>query len=196
MKWSLIFLVLFASLAFGQGSEQDEELGDVPTLDLSDELKKLGHNQVNLGALMDEKVIPLFTKYLKESKISELSRDLTRSMVLETFKDRPIGKVFVKCPKCLEIFVDIIRDREAMPSLLQIFGRQKDLRNYGFFWFGGIVFLFFFKRMIFPKKWPFYKRWPVSLLINILFTILSFGIFYYLFREELGPTLRVVLGHF
>lgn len=183
-------------------AEQFEQIGaivpgeDGEVFDPMAELKKLGHDKIDLNTFLDAKVIPIFTRMLQESNIRNIPKEDVRKTVFESFKGQPLEKVFEHCPRCLDIFVDVIRDEKAMPSLLQIFHRKPDLKKFGLIWLGVLIAVFFLKRKIFPKTMPFYKKIPASILMSLFFTVVSFFIFYQMFKAETEPTLRIVLGHF
>lgn len=175
-----------------------EEIGTIVPEEMFDplaELKKLGHEEISPDIFLDEKVIPIFTRVFKENHLKDMPREQVRATILEKFQNHPLEKFFKRFPKVLEIFVDLLRDPEAFPSLLQIFARKEDLKKYGYILFGIMIFLFFAKRKFIPKTLPFYKRISLSILVSICFMIFTFGFFYYTFKAETGPALKVITSH-
>lgn len=175
-----------------------QEIGTIVPDEMFDpvaELKKLGHDNITPDIFLDEKVIPIFTRVFKENHLKNLPRDEVRATVLEKFKGHPLERFFKRFPKVLEVFVDLLRDQDAFPSLLQIFKRKNDLKKYGYILLVMMIALFFLKRKFLPKTIPFYKRIPLSMLVSLGFLIFSLGYFYYTFRSETGPTVKVISSH-
>lgn len=175
-----------------------EEIGTIVPDEMFDpmaELKKLGHENITPEIFLDEKVIPIFTRVFKENHLKDLPRDQVRATIMEKFQGHPLERFFKRFPRVLEVFVDLLRDPDAFPSLLQIFKRKQDLKNYGLILLGVMIALFFFKRKFIPKTIPFYKRIPLSILVSLGFLIFSFGFFYYTFKAETGPAVKVILSH-
>ncbi len=175
-----------------------EEIGAIVPDEVFDpvaELKKLGHENISPEIFLDEKVIPIFTRVFKENHLKNQPRDLVRETVLQKFQGHPLEKFFKRFPKVLEIFVDLLRDPDAFPSMLQILKRKNDLKRYGYIILAMMIALFFLKRKFIPKTIPFYKRIPLSLLVSLIFMIFSMGFFYYTFQAEAGPTVKVITSH-
>lgn len=163
-----------------------------PVFDPMKELNTLGHTELTVQTLLDERTIPIFTKMLKESNLKDQPPSVIKEMVMMKFKGNPIGKVFSHCEKCLNIFVEVLRDKQALPAIIAVFARKKDLKKYGMIWLGLLIFFFFIKHWLIPSEWRFYQRLPLSMAFSLGFTVLSFFIFYSMFKKEVGPTVDVL----
>lgn len=160
-----------------------------------EEMKKLGHKQLGAVALLDEKVVALLQQTLKDADFSKLTPEIIRQSITEKVKGHFMEDVLNRFPKLLDIAVDLLRSKEALSGLLQIFARKEDLKTYGYVWLAIFVFSALIKRRIVKPKWSFFRRMRWSLSITILLTSISLGVFYHFFSEELAPTLGIIQKH-
>ena len=109
---------------------------------------------------------------------------------------QPLGKLFKRFPKLLDICVDIVRDAEALPAFVGILGKKERLKKYFYVWLGLFILSFLIKRYIFPKKWSWAKRLFAGSFMSLLFLSISLSVFYQLFDKELSPILSVMKNHF
>lgn len=160
-----------------------------------EELKKLGHSQLNAAALLDEKVVAYLQQTLKEGGMSKVPPEQVRKMLQEKMKGHFMESVVQQFPKLLDIFVDVLRDKDAMPGLLNIFKRKDDLKTYGYLWLAIFVFGMWFKGRIIKPKWPFLRRFKYSSIVSLVLTSSTIYLFYSMFNQELSPTLAIVGKH-
>jgi hypothetical protein len=161
-----------------------------------EDIKALGHQQLNAAALMDEKVLAIFQKLFTDGHFSKVPRAETLKFLSEKVKGSFWEKVFIWFPVLKEIAVEVIRDPKAMPGLMQILVRKDDLKTYGYIWLAIFVFGIFIKGRIVKPKWPFLKRRLVSLTISIPLTLMTFGVFYNIFSVEIDPLLGIIAERF
>ena len=161
-----------------------------------DELKKLGYDSLTPKALMDERVLVLLQKQLKEAGLSKLSDQEVKTLIQEKTKNSFWGRTFAKFPKLLNTAADIVRDPEAMPGLLGVFVRKQDLKDYGYIWIVIFIFGLFFKSRVIKSDWDFGRRFFWGLTLNLGLSSISLYIFYTFFKVELTPTLRLIGKNF
>jgi hypothetical protein len=174
------------AVKLNQARENFEGMGS----NMLDDLKKLGNND-----FFEESFQHHLKEVMANNPMQTLSMDEVRSMLLERVKGRPAEKLFKKYPKTLDISAGILRDREALPALAGILNRVGDLKLYIYISLGLLVFSFLFKRIFFPRDWTFLRRVSMSVLLSLVMTGLSFGVFYYFFSKEVTPTIAVIRQH-
>lgn len=175
-------------LGFGQEEETFQDTNPLA------ELHALGYKEITINSLFDKKVIAVLKKALKQSNLKTLPREDVKKIVGESLKGNPLGKVFQKFPQGLEVFVDVIRDEHALPGLLDIFAERKKLQYFGYGWMIMFFLSLWFKGSIIDKYKPFYVRIPQSILYSLTFTGIVMTAYYFLFKDQLDPTIQVVRG--
>lgn len=160
-----------------------------------EELKKLGHETITGASLLDEKVVGVMRKMLEQNSLRKASDEEVRQMILEKAKGTAMESYLISHPKVTNTFVEILKDPQAMSSLIGIFLRKDDLKLYGLIWLGLMIFAWLFKKYLFKKKtrWSSAQRMLVSILVSICITITSFSIFYNMFNNEISPTAKIIV---
>jgi hypothetical protein len=167
-----------------------------PTLNPLEEIKRLGHKQIDAAAMLDERVLAILQKTLKTGVMSKLPPEEVKKLIQEKFKNSVLGGILTKFPIVLNILVDLMRDKEALAGLLGIMIRKPDLKEYGYICLALFVFGLFVKSRIIKPKWPFFKRLRYSMSVSLVLTSISFYLFYSYFGTEIGPTIAVISKHF
>lgn len=160
-----------------------------------EEMKKLGHQQLNAMSLMDDKVVAILQQTLKDADFSKLTPEFLRASIKEKLKGHFLERVLERFPKLLDIAVDVLRSKEALSGLLGIFARKEDLKTYGYTWLAIFVFSALVKRRIVKPKWNFLRRMRWSMSISLILTSITLTVFYNFFSEEIGPTLSIIQKH-
>jgi hypothetical protein len=158
-----------------------------------EELKKLGYETVTAAALMDEKVIKIVKKMMEQSTLKNASSEDVRAMILEKARGSAMESYLNNHPKVVETFVEILKDEKAMPSLIGIFLRRKDLKVYGLIWLGLMILAWAIKKYAFNKKWTSGKRFIMSLLVSVCITTTSLTVFYNMFYNEISPATKIIV---
>lgn len=164
-------------------------------LDLGEELKKYGHESLNVVSLMDEKVISLVSKVLKQNTLSELSVEEVRSRILQRFKGSKLESFLLRNPRVLDTFVDFVRDDDVIPSALKILLRKDDLKLFGVIFFLYIILALLLKKIFFNENGGRIQRFFLGFSLNVGIIIISNLSFYYIFYDELLPAVRVISKH-
>jgi hypothetical protein len=165
---------------------------DQPILNPIDEMQKLGHKQLNTAAILDDKVIALMQKTLKMGLLSNVSSEELKKLILEKIKGSNAEGFVNKFPKLLDVFVEIVKDKDALSGLLGILIRKDDLKEYGYLCLALFVFGLYVKSRIIKPKWPFFRRFRYGLTASLVLTAINLYLFYSYFKEELGPTFSVI----
>ena len=218
MKFLFLILFLFSLPGFGQ-EDEDKHLQDLEAqrrkqmelavkLDESrqdlqektnnaiDELKRLGHSNITAASFLDEKVVRVIRKLLVNSPVRSLPREQVAELILQKSKGKVFGPFLMNNPKVLNTLVDILKDQEALPSLVGIFLRKDDLKYYFYLWLGIMLLGFLFKKFFFPVEWLGWKLVVATIALNIMIGVISVTIFYNIFHKELSPLVSVVTRQF
>lgn len=159
------------------------------------ELQELGHKQINAVALMDSKVQAVVQRLIKEGHMARISADALKAQIMTNVKGSFWENILTRFPVLVDIFVEVVRNKEALGGLLGILIRKDDLKNYGYIWLAIFVFAALIKNRIIKPKWPFLKRMAFSMTISLVLTVTSLAIFYNFFSTELDPTLQIIGKH-
>ena len=146
----------------------------------------------NMSGSMSDLMKGAMKDFLKENPLSKLSPEEIKSMIMVQVTGKPMEQVFKKNPKFLDFVVEWLRDKKALPSLIGIFNKQKELKQYGIAFFVVFILSFILNLM---SKGSLLKRIFKKLLITLAAISLNLGIFYWFFREELSPTIDIVLKY-
>lgn len=216
MKFSFfIFLVLFSLPGLCQEGEDElidevyeernaqgkvaEDLNEATekiteqVISLPDELKKLGHDNLDLSAMADDKVVKLLQKTLKQSSFQNVPLSEVKDLILEKAKGHPLEGFLKNNPRLLNCLAELLKDKEVMSSAVGIFIRKKALKIYFFLWLGLMVVVWYIKRNYRNnKELTFFK----SIAISVLSTLVSLSIFYMIFYNELSPAVRIIKKNF
>ncbi len=160
------------------------------------ELKKIGYEKLNPEAFLDPKVIGVVQQMFRENPIRKLSRADAKKQILDRLKEGKVKNYFLKNPKITDGIVDLIQDSEAIPSLIGIFLKKAELKLYGCIWIVLIILTWLFKKIFFNKHWTRGKSILMGLMTHFFVTVISIGIFYYLFQKEIAPSVRIISRYF
>jgi hypothetical protein len=192
----LLLVLIFCLLSLPGFGQEDDSLSEATSHtpeavpNISDELQKLGHNSVDGAVLLDDKALELIKKALKNNPLQNSKPEEVRKLILDKYEGKPIGKFLEKSPRVLDTFVDILRYKKALSSLVGIFSRKEELRIYMYFWLGLLIGTWLFKKYIVKEK-SFLK----SIIISIFTSLLSLLVFYSMFYDELSPTVNIIAKH-
>lgn len=177
------------------GAGEDEATPAAAAGTAADELQKLGYASLTPKALMDDRVLALLQKQLKDNGLSKLSDQEVKLLIREKTKSSFWGRTFTKFPKLLDIAADIVRSPEALPGLVGVLVRKKDLKDYGYVWLVIFIFSLFIKGRVNNTKWGFGTRFLAKLGISLALTCVTFYVFYTFFEVEITPTLQIIGKH-
>lgn len=161
----------------------------------TESLRKLGHTAINLGALSDPKAVAIIQRSFKESHLQKLSEEEVRKLIIERSKGRVYETIFNNYPWVLDTVVEVLRDKEAMSSLIGILLKQTELKIYLAIWVVLMVLGWLFKKIFFNKNWGRWRWNFTNLFVSIFITMVSVMTFYKIFHSELTPTLSIISKH-
>lgn len=159
------------------------------------ELHKLGHSELSAKSLLDERVVVILQKLFRNNELQKQSPEFISQLILDKAKGKPFEWILKDHPKVLSAIVDVIRDQEALASLIGIFLRKGDLKTYFFIWIGLMILGHLIKRFAFSEDWGKGKRFIMSFLLSLTLTVTSLTVFYNMFDRELSPTAKILITH-
>lgn len=146
----------------------------------------------DMNAPMSDLMKGAMKEFLKENPLSKLPPEEVKSMIMVQVTGKPMEQVFKKNPKLLDFVVAWLRDKKALPSLMGILNKQKELKQYGIAFFVVFILSFILNLM---SKGTLISRIFKKILITIGALSLNFGIFYWFFRAELSPTVDIIFRY-
>ena len=167
-----------------------------PMLNPIDEIKKLGHKQLDFNALLDKRVLTILRDAFKDGVLGHLPEAEVRKIILEKIQGSLLGSLVETFPKLLNLLVDLARDKHVFHGLLTMLERREDLKLYGYIWIGILIFGLLLKRRLVKPKWDFFKRFKWNMTINFFLSLFSLSVFYFMFSIELDPLLSVIAKQF
>lgn len=175
--------------------EKITEIAPQEIFDPVAELKALGHDSIDSRTMLDERTIPIFVRMFKESNLDKQDPATIKAMLHKQFANQPIGALFKRCEKCTNIFVDVLRDKEALPGLLRIITLKKHLKKYFYVWVGLFLFFFWLRGKLISRHLPFFTKVFRSLSLSLMFSCLTLYVFHKMFEKETSPTVAIIGRH-
>lgn len=195
MRFFLLILFFLISLpGLSQEGDQKNPNHD-PIFDAALELKKLGYDSINAKALTDKRVILIIKKMHAESQLMEASPEAVKALIEDRFHGSYLKKFLLNNPRIYNLLVDILRDKEALMGLIDIALKQDDVKSFLHFWIAFLIAIWLLKKALFSKAWGIGKTMLFGLLVSILVTTVSVGVFYNTFKQELTPILKIISRH-
>lgn len=175
-------------------AEQIEQVTE-PIAEVQDDLAEFSQKALTIDDIMSEKFQKMIEKSLKNNPLREMDRETIKQMLREKVKGHPMEKVFKALPVTLDITVDLMKDDKALLGLIRLAGKKKELMNFTGIWV--VLFLSFWmlKKRIAPKTAPFVRRLIFKSSLSVIGTTLSFSIFYFMFKDEIGPMINIITNN-
>lgn len=126
------------------------------------------------------------------SPLRKLPEKELMKMVLENSKDTQVGPYLNEYPLITLFLVRLIRDKEAVPSLLKILENRDRLIYFAGAMICTLIFGFFLKRLFHKEDRSFFGVIAVFFVRFFTVNALRIGIFYYFFAKEFTPAMRIV----
>jgi small-conductance mechanosensitive channel len=177
--------------------QEKQATRDVDSLNLNSVTDKLNNmNGFSFSDFnLDEMLKGKMDQILKSNPFSYMSKEQVKDFILARTKGSPLGPVLEKSPKLMEFLGSFFTDKEALPSLLNIIKRKQDLVNYSVFTMVCFVVAFFLSMQV-GNQDGFAKKVFKKMGVRALPMILGLGLFLFLFKKELAPTLDIVKNTF
>ncbi len=219
MNFLLILFLCFTSLpGFSQEEDVDEIVNEVEfdrlkqvetakkidemnqkalnrVPNISEKLKKLGHESFDAVAMMDERVVRLAKEMIQNSPLYTMSEDEVKNFILERARGSYLEHFLLERPKVLNCMVELLRDKRVLSSAIGMLLRKTDLKIYAGIWIGLMILSWLFKQIFFDKKWPKPKLFMLGIVVNLTFTSISLTTFYHMFYDELSPGASIIVKH-
>lgn len=196
----ILSLFLFSHLALGQDEEEiitEEEIVEAVPAPVNplQKIQDLGYKELDFKALQDKEVIKILREMLKDSPLAKMPKEDLKELILSQSKGKFFHSYLERSPKVMKTIVEILQDSEAMPALLGILLKKKELEIFFYLWIGLIISTWVVKRFWLKrkKKWSKGKRFMVSLMISFASGVVSLGAFYYLFNDEVMPVTKIIV---
>jgi hypothetical protein len=132
----------------------------------------------------------MFEKLVKENPLAHLSKEQIRDFISERAKETQWQQIFSDYPKLLDFIVEWFADKKALPSLINIMARKNKLTNYTVSFFV-ILILGMILNILLTKKGSILKHLAIKLSMTFFTMLAQLGAFYFIFREELTPTIEI-----
>ncbi len=167
-----------------------------PMLNPIEEIKKLGHKQLDLDALLDKRVLVILKEAFKDGILGHLPEEEVRKIIKDKIKHNFLGSITRMFPKVLDFLVDLARDKHVFHGLIALIERRDDLKTYGYIWLVIFIFGLLVKRRLVKPKWTFLRRLRWNMSINLFLSLISISVFYFMFSIELDPFIKVLSQQF
>lgn len=155
--------------------------------------KELEEKIENLKVELDSSFISKFMdEEMKDALGSMIAQNPFQFMSEEQMKTLLIargGKSLEDNPKVLAFMATWLRDKDALPKFLSIAGEGAKLKKYVIYFL--VVFIMAFILNLKNSKNSFFKRLFFKLGLMLTTGLINLGVFYYLFYEELSPTVKI-----
>lgn len=181
----------------GQGLEASRDLTQpLPGMDPSNSMPPADSlfNNSFMKGFVSEQMKKMLFEYMKKNPFASMSETEVEDFIMGNVKDRPAEQFFKKFPKALKALVNWLRDPKAIPAFLNIINKPKLLKNYGIAVL--VVFILSFALNLMNSKGSLLKRIFNKLCIMLGAFAINFGMFYIFFKEEITPTIEVMMRTF
>lgn len=198
------FLVISSSLSLAESELEIDEIQEIiadsqfssHTPDFSQELKKIGHDKLDLQALKDPRILEIVEKQFDASNISLQSMEEKRKHFNEGLQGSFLSELLSFTPKLRDIMADILTDKKSMIGLMSIFQKEKE-RSYLLYMFIGVIVLnIILRKTLISASTHFFIKFLQRIFINFFTFALSSWAFYSLFTKELSPLIKIIKSHF
>jgi len=157
------------------------------------QIQQLGYQEISYKALNDSRVQKILDKALRDGLIANIPSNTIHKMIMDKVDGTLAEKILNKFPNILNKFIDVLRDKEALPDLLKILSKKEDIKNYFIIWIFILIVSMWLKRRLLSKKakWNFIQRILVRFCIHSFSLGSSIMAFYFIFEKELTSTLKL-----
>lgn len=166
----------------GADVEEPEETAD-PSIGSKDE---------GLFDRMIGKMREKFMNQFKQNPLRHMSALEVEKLIRERTQGNMIGDYLAESPRAMYFMVNFMRDEFAIPDLMGIFQKEKELKMYSYFVIGNLIF-FFLLGWYYDKKSDsgFLRTILRKIFLALLSTSISIAVFYMIFHKEVRPTVLI-----
>lgn len=193
MRKLLILIFLSLPLVAIALSDEESQLRDSivkeheNSPELDEKLDNLNSQLDNsfFGGMISDEIKAEVLKMITDNPFQYMSDEQVRELLVSKG-----GKSFAENPKLLAGTSEWIRDKEALPQFMSIIGEGEKLKTYGICFI--VVFVCAFLLNLKNGKHSIFKRFMYKIGLMLITTTINFGIFYYLFQDNIDPTIKIV----
>jgi hypothetical protein len=144
-----------------------------------------------LGKIMSDQMKQAAAQMMKSNPFKMMSDDTIKSMILGRFKpESPIGKFFANNPRAVDGTVAWVKDEHAIPAFISIINKPDKMKHFGYSVL--TIFIIAFLLNLKNGKNGLLKRLVFKLLMMASTGVINLCVFYFLFRDELQPSINVI----
>ena len=207
---SLLFLSLIFVSSLRAQDEADElerdidqtasELSSLSPINMNDNNKESPEEASFFGTLFNRQAMEemrklIVSKFVNESPFKGMTKRQAETFILAFVQDKPVGKFIKESPRFLSFLSDVMVHDKALPKLFDMLNKSQEWKQYGIFAISLFVFSFVINHFL-NKRGGMIKRFFKKICISLALMLINFSVFYYLFRENLAPTLKIFYQNF
>lgn len=147
-----------------------------------------------LTKVMNNAAKQFLGQFLAENPFSRMSHEELKSYLLKSLGDQPVGNALERNPKLLNMSVEILRDKRALPAVIGLVNKPEKVQKYGIVVIVVFVLVFIFNLM--NSKGNIFKRILMKMSIGLVAFSVNIGAAFYIFNEELSPMLDIVFKYY
>lgn len=193
MLRTFFLLFLFCASVFSQDSFERGGFQEEP-VSIEDEAAHVSIKESYLSNVMSSDAKKFVAEFLRKNPFSEVPAPELRALVSARLNGIPFGKMLDNNPKLMDMFVELLRDKKAIPSLLSLINKPEKVKQFGIFALA--VFVMVFILNLFNSKGNIFKRILIKMSIGLTAFTCNLVAIYVIFGEEIQPTLNIVLKYF
>jgi hypothetical protein len=176
----------------------DEQAIKDITEKVTKQLEAKGMGGDNLGSvdqnfltnILDDKMKKAALEMMKNNPFASMSDAEFNSFINVRVQGTTLEKIFQNNPKILRGISSVLRDKRALPQFLTIINKPQKMKTYGFSFVGVMVLIFLMNLM--QSKKSIIKRIVMKLSLMLLGSTVNLVVFYFIFKEELQPSVDAI----
>lgn len=151
------------------------------------EIEKLNSQIGNsfFGGMVSAEMKAQIAEMITDNPFQHMSDEQVKGLLVSR-----VGKSFEDNPKLLSGVSEWIRDENALPDFMAIIGESEKLKTYGICFI--VVFVSAFLINLKNGNKSLFKRLIYKLVLMMSTTVINVGIFFFLFQENLTPTVNIL----
>lgn len=144
--------------------------------------------------MMSDRLKSMVAEYIKENPFSKMTESEVKTLIDARTNGTVFGKYLQKSPRLYGTILEIVRDKQAIPSFFSIVNKTESLKKFGYCALG--IFIFTFIYSTFFITGGIFKKILKKVGISLLGTIINIGLVYYFFGNELRPSFNIIFKYF
>lgn len=152
----------------------------------------IGNAEEGLFDRLMSKMRAKFTEQLKMNPLRHMSAREVEEIIKDRTRGNIIGDYLSQSPRAMYFTVNFMRDEFAIPELMGVFKKEKEMKTYSYFVLGNLIFFFFLSWYYDRRSNAGFIRTVLrKIFLALLSTAISCAVFYVLFHKELKPTIGI-----